>query len=207
MKHARVLLLVGGASYHDQPEHREILSSLFSSKFETTMADNAQVLTSENLGHYDAIADYTSWWEPSEEQHKAVLGAVRAGLGYFCMHPATASFLNDAEHIAMVGGLFIDHDPNKVFVVNIPTARHVEKHPITQGIGDFPIQDELFVVDGDQTQWHIIARAEGHPVLWCKDWGQGRVHTNVLGHDGRALNNPSLQTLILNGVEWVAGLR
>ena len=207
MGRTSVLLLVGGAPYHDQPEHREILASLFGSRFDVTMADDPRVLTPENLQSYDVIADYTSWWEPSEEQNSALLDAVEGGKGYFCMHPATASFLNSPEHIAMVGGRFIVHDPNKIFTVKIGTARHVKEHPITEGIGDFPIQDELFVVDGDQTQWHILARAEGHPVLWTKMWGEGRVHSSTLGHDGRALNNLSLQTLIVNGVEWVAGLK
>ena len=203
----KVLLLVGGAPYHDKPEHREILSALLGSRFDVTMADDAEVLTPENLDSYDVIADYTSWWEPTEEQCRALLDAVAGGKGYFCMHPATASFMNSFGYHEMVGGTFIEHDPNKLFTVKIDTAKRVEKHPITQDVGDFEIQDELFVVDGNQTEWNILARAEGHPVLWTKEWGKGRVHTNVLGHDERALNNPSLRTLIILGVEWVAGLR
>lgn len=206
MARIKVLLLVGGAPYHDQPEHREILASMFGSRFDVTMSDDAEVLTPENLKGYEVIADYTSWWEPTKAQHQAVLDAVAGGKGYFCMHPATASFLNDAGHVSMVGGQFIEHDPNKIFTVKIGTARQVQEHPITEGIGDFPIQDELFIVEGDQNQWNIIARAEGHAVLWTKQWGEGRVHTNVLGHDGHALNNLSLQTLILRGIEWAAGL-
>lgn len=203
----KVLLLVGGAPYHDKPEHREILSTLLASKFDVTMADDPDVLTRENLDRYDVIADYTSWWEPTEAQCNALLDAVAGGKGYVCMHPATASFMNSPGYHEMVGGTFIQHDPNKLFTVKVDTARRVEKHPITQGVGEFQIQDELFIVEGDQTKWHILARAEGHPVLWTTGRGKGRVHTNVLGHDGRALNNPSLRTLIIQGVEWVAGIR
>ena len=78
----KVLLLVGGAPYHDQPEHRRILSDLLGSKFDVTMSDNAKILTSENLDNYDIIADYTSWWEPTEEQCSALLDAVAGGKGY-----------------------------------------------------------------------------------------------------------------------------
>ncbi len=68
----KVLLLVGGAPYHDQPEHREVLSSMLGSKFDLTMAGYPdRTLSPENLSDYDVIADYTSWWEPSRPQYLA----------------------------------------------------------------------------------------------------------------------------------------
>jgi len=203
----KVLLLVGGPQYHDLPEHREILPDMLGARFDVTMTDDLAVLQPEVLDGYDVIANYTTFFEPAQEQCDALLEAVHKGKGYIGLHPATATFWNCPRYLEMIGGKFIVHDPNKVFTVNIGTSRYVEKHPITEGVGDFPIQDELYIVEGDLTQWHILARAEGHPVLWTKEWGQGRVHSNTLGHDGHALNNLSLKTLYLNGVEWVAGLR
>jgi len=70
---------------------------------------------------------------------------------------------------------------------------------------DFAIEDELYIIEGDLTQWHILARAEGHPIIYTKTWGQGRVYSNALGHDTRALENPSFQELVCRGVAWVAG--
>jgi type 1 glutamine amidotransferase len=208
LKHdTKVLLLVGGPEYHDLPEHREILPAMLGARFDVTMTDDMAVLTPDGLAGYDVIANYTTFFEPTQEQCDALLEAVYEGKGYVGLHPATATFWNCPRYLEMIGGKFMVHDPNKVFTVNIGTSRHVEPHPITEGVGDFPIQDELYVCDGDMTQWQILARAEGHPVLWNKKWGKGRVHSNTLGHDGRALNNLSLKTLYLNAIEWAAGLR
>jgi type 1 glutamine amidotransferase len=106
----------------------------------------------------------------------------------------------------MIGGKFIAHDANKEFLVQISNAGAVVPHPITKRIDNFKIQDELYIIEGDMTQWEILARAEGHPVIFNKTYGKGRVHNNALGHDARALNNPSFQKLIINGIIWAAKL-
>ena len=211
---AKVLLLVGGAIYHDQPEHREILARMLGSRFDLTMAGYpTRVLTPENLSQYDVIADYTSWWEPTREEYLALLQAVIGGKGFACLHPATGTFMNSSGYHDMVGGSFVYHDPNKLFKVQFGERKHNrtgellrEDHPITEELAGFEIQDELFVVRGDETSSHVLALAEGHPVVWTRKYGKGRVFNIVLGHDHQALNNPSLQTLYIRGIEWAAGL-
>ena len=217
---AKVLLLVGGAPYHDTREHREILWSMLGAKFDLAMADDPEVLTPENLAGYDVFVNYTSFWVPTEEQCNALVDAVAGGKGIACLHPSSASFYTCPAYLDMIGGYFVYHDPNKLFTVRMSgytekdhwfevqgMAVDVPEHPITQGIDDFQIQDELFVIEGDQTKWHVLARAEGHPVIYTKMWGKGRVCQNALGHDARALNSPSLQTLYIRGIEWAAGLK
>lgn len=217
-KDVKVLLLVGGAWYHDQPEHREILSEMMSSQFDLTMSDSPDVLTRENLADYDVIVSYTSWWEPTDEQNRALLDAVAGGKGFACLHPSTASFFNCPEHLEMIGGEFIMHDRFKTLTVNVgretPRERQLrqkglakpkEPHPIIEGMENFEVADELFYIQGDQTQWNILARAEGHPVVFTKSWGKGRVFNIALGHDDRPLGNPNVQKLHVRGIRWAAG--
>lgn len=203
----KVLLLVGGSQYHDTRETRAALSGLLSRKFDVTMTDDLGVLHPGTLSAYDVIVNFTTFLEPTDEQIGALLDAVKGGKGFVGIHGATVTFWNSTAYLEMIGGKFIVHDPNKVFTVNISTSKHVEKHPITEGVEDFCIQDELYIIEGDLTQWHILARAEGHPIVHTKTWGKGRVYSNALGHDARALNNPGFQTLTVNGVEWAAGPR
>ena len=205
-KNTKVLLLVGGATYHDQPEHREILSDFIGAKFDLTMTEDLGVLKPETLDTYNVIVNYTTFVEPTEEQIDALLDAVREGKGFVGVHGATATFWNSPAYLKMIGGKFIAHDPNKEFLVQIRTAKAAIPHSITKGVEDFTIQDELYIIEGDITRWEILARAEGHPIVFNKMYGKGRVHNNALGHDARALNNPSFQKLILNGVMWAAHL-
>lgn len=206
----KVLLLVGGAWYHDQPSHRTSLLACLEPHFDVTMSHYPDgVLTEENIAKYDVVADYTSWWEPTENQCLALTTAVAQGKGFACLHPATASYMNSAEFHDMVGGTFIFHDPNKLFEVTLESKDHYQTgeptigaHPISEGIADFEVQDELYVVDGDMTSWYVLARAQGHPVVWTKPYGGGRVFSISLGHDERALSHPSVQQLYVRGIQW-----
>jgi type 1 glutamine amidotransferase len=204
-KGTKVLLLVGGAEYHDQPEHRQILSSFIGAEFDLTMTADMGVLSPITLADYDVIANFTTFVEPSQNQVNALLNAVKGGKGFVSIHGGTATFWNSAGYIDMVGGKFAVHDPNKMFEVKISTARKVVyPHPITEGVPAFTIQDELYIVEGDMNEWQILARAEGHAILYNKMYGKGRVHNNALGHDARALNVPEFQRLVNNAITWAA---
>ena len=206
----KVLLLVGGAWYHDQPAHRASLRACLEPHFDVTMSHYPDgVLTKVNLAQYDVVADYTSWWEPTSAQCLALTTAVAQGQGFACLHPATASYMNSAEFHDMVGGSFVFHDPNKLFEVTLTPKEHYQTgeaaigaHPISEGIADFEVQDELYVVDGDMTSWYVLARAQGHPVVWTKPYGAGRVFNISLGHDERALTHPAVQQLYVRGIQW-----
>ncbi len=206
----KVLLLVGGAWYHDQPAHRVALQACLAPHFDVDMSHYAdRVLTAANLVRYDVVADYTSWWEPAQEQCLALTTAVARGMGFACLHPATASYMNSPEFHDMVGGVFIFHDPNKLLTVTMEPAIHyktgeksVTPHPITEGLTDFEVQDELYVVEGDMTRWQVLARSLGHPVVWTKPYGRGRVFSISLGHDEQALTHEAVKRLYVRGILW-----
>ena len=214
---AKVLLLVGGpAPYHDTPTHRSSLLDMLTPEFDMTMVDQPDALTSENLAHYDVIANYSTWWKPSEEQCQAVLDFVKYGKGFASLHPGTATFFNCSPYLDMVGGKFVDHDEVKLLHVHTPTAVgggvakarfgrfEEEPSPITEGIEAFDVEDELFLVEGDLRLWYVIARAEGHPVVFLKHWGLGRVFNITLGHDERSLGHHSVKDLHIRGIKWAA---
>ena len=207
----KVLLLWGGAFYHDQKSHRDLLYKLLGNHFELTVSGYDNVLTEEILDSVDVVADYTSWWQPAKDRYTALLAAVMGGTGFACLHPATGTFMNSQGYHDMVGASFVYHDASKSFRVNVEEKKHfatgealIKSSPITEGIKDFDVQDELFVVDGDVTQWRVHARAEGHPVVWTKRYGSGRVFNCTLGHDERALSNDAVQTLYVRGIQWAA---
>lgn len=202
----RVLLLVAGPAYHNTPAHRAALLGFLEPRFAVTLSDDMSVLNPENLSNYDVVVNYTTFCEPSADQVGALLSAVESGKGFVGVHGATATFWNSPAYLTMIGGKFICHDALRTFTVNFASAQAVEPHAITAGMADFSIEDELYIVEGDQTQWHILARAEGHPILYTKAWGSGRVCVNSLGHDARALSVPGFQQLTINGIEWAAGL-
>lgn len=213
----RILLLVGG-SHHDDPDMRATLTEFLGKPegFSVTMSEELDVLTKENLENYDVIINTTTDREPEDEQHYALLEAVAGGKGFIAVHGGVATFWNSDAYFAMIGCKIYgkDRKDREVgFTVKVDIPSELPKgwktvdHPISWGIENFHSQDELFTLEGDQTQWHVIARADGNPVMFTKTFGKGRVFVNVLGHDAKELGRPTSQTLMVNAVEWVCGLR
>jgi type 1 glutamine amidotransferase len=82
-------------------------------------------------------------------------------------------------------------------------------HPITAGVGDFEVEDEIYISAYEPTlqilasaQWH----GRAHPMAWVKNFGQGRVFYTTLGHTADTFMRPAMQQLITQGAHW-AGSR
>jgi type 1 glutamine amidotransferase len=159
----------------------------------------------------------------TESQQKALLNWVKAGHGYVSIHGADNAALDWLpEWRDMLGGVF-SHDTSRgdpdskpkqgTFKVKITQP----DHPITRGLQDFELKDELYynlqmkhkidplaTIDYDNGTW---------PVAWTMTYGQGRVFHTPLGHrsfkPGSAdpLQNPNLLKLVLQGIDWAAAGR
>jgi len=154
---------------------------------------------------------------------------VADGRGFLALHGGAATFWNSAAYLQLLGSRFIRHDPYKQFTVNIT----VRSHPITAGLEDFEVDDELYVLGGEvddfpafagaiaagrparelrelgegplRPELQVLAEAEGKPMLYIKSHGRGRVHYNALGHDTKALQHPSYRRLLRQALAWCAG--
>jgi type 1 glutamine amidotransferase len=199
----RVLLLIGGHPSHAQPQHYAELASLLAGEghVDLRMTDDLEVLDRVTLTDFPVIANYTSWMEPSDSQVRALIDAIAAGHGFLGLHAATATFWNSAPYLSMLGAKFARHDPYGRFHVHIDNSGH----PITAGVDDFEVQDELYELEGQLSDVQVLASAEQHPLLYVRQFGRGRVHYNALGHDVAALSHPSYRRLVLQGLAWVAG--
>jgi hypothetical protein len=40
------------------------------------------------------------------------------------------------------------------------------------------------------------------PLGWTRTYGQGKVFTLLLGHDGKSFESPEFQKMVLNGISW-----
>ena len=98
------------------------------------------------------------------------------------------------------------HGPRSVFEVNIVN----KEHPITQGIADFKIFDELYAkLQGDSDIDVLVSTysdwsKQTEPLVFSRSYGKGRCVHNALGHDFKAIKNPSMQQIIRRAVEWAA---
>ena len=214
----RVLLIAGDdiAPYHDWREisekTREVLAA--SGRFDVKVCEDPLILESTTaLGRYDVIALtlYNRSMPTITGQAKEnLLEFVKGGKGFYVQHLASASFKEWEEFGRLCGRKWVmgksGHGPRGVFKANI-----VKKdHPITKGMEDFRIFDELYSkLQGDE-KIEVLVSADSdfskktEPLVFVRPYGKGRSVHNALGHDSKAIMNPSMQKLIRRGIEWAA---
>lgn len=212
----RALLLLGQApeqqrQFHNQPEHWGLLAEHLRAADLSArrITDDLSVLNPEDLSRFDVVLNYSTAQRPSEEQVAALLAAVEGGVGFVGLHAGNATFLEHPEYLAMVGSRFRRHDPIKRFTVTFVDR----EHPITQGLEGYEHEDELYELTADYENVQnvvplsgvrVLAEAEGHPMVYVKEHGKGRVAYLASGHDRRSLGHPTYRTLFTRAVAWAA---
>jgi type 1 glutamine amidotransferase len=225
----RALLLIGGAEYHNRAFHTGELAGILAGEAGADLRITDDLESLNDAGQYDVFVNWSTFVKPSDEQVAALLAAVEGGVGLFAIHGGAATFWNSSPYLRALGSRFVRHDPYKLFKVDVVDR----SHPITAGVEDFEVEDELYEQGGDAAGFDllaegtragkpnsemrelgdgplaadikVLAEAEGHPLLYVKSHGKGRVHYNALGHDQKALTHPAFRRLIRQGLLWTAG--
>ncbi|GEM_PF-1052915 len=181
------------------------------------ISEDFRVLHPDRLLEYDLIINNSLFLTPDQEQLDALYRFVSSGKSYLALHCGILSFLNWENYEAFMGGFFVggpstEPESFKVFTTNnefwgYPYAfRAAAEHPVSYVVDDFVTKDELYYFQPSITDFHVIARAENHPVMWWHPVGKGRVMSLTLGHDEEAKRNAGYQQLLVNGVRWLTGI-
>ena len=88
-------------------------------------------------------------------------------------------------------------------------VRPVGKHPVTDGIGEFAIVDEVYNYLWRSPKSRVLLEAdrpEGEKaVAWIGPWEKSRVVVIQLGHGREAHENANYRKLVRNAILWAAG--
>jgi uncharacterized protein len=224
---AKVLLLSGGKrQHHGYRDQALYLSGTLENtgRFQVTICEDASILETPAMSKYDLLivnADRRDdEFKFSNDQQEAIFAYVRGGHGYVSIHAAD----NAAKDWLptwkdMLGGVFShiglpDGKTRKgTFLVKIADT----PSPITNGLKDFNLTDELYYQVQMMPDVQPLATVEfqgtAWPVAWTRTFGKGRVFHTVLGHrdfgpeKDDPLRNPNLGRLIVQGIDWVATCR
>lgn len=185
-----------------------------SGKFDVRVCEDAGVLDSAAaLGRYDVVLlDYYNAKTPtlSAGGKENLAGFVKDGKGLVITHLSSASFKEWDEFPKLCGRYWVmgksGHGPRSVFQARIAN----KNNPITQGLDDFQADDELYAKLQGDAPINVLVEADSdwskktEPLVFTLDYGKGRVFHETLGHDAKALQNPTVQKLIQRGCEWAA---
>jgi hypothetical protein len=207
MSKPRALILTGGSQAHDHKRIGPLLVDYLkdTGNIDPTLTGDKSILESPDLRYYDLCVFYITVRNLTNEQESNITSFVAEGKGFAGIHPSTVVSEENEKYIDMIGSQFINHSHYHEFPVTIKD----KDHPITQGVSDFRISDELYVVDCKADNIHILANTDWEDkevaIAYTKNYGEGRVFYLALGHDMAAWEHESFRKLLLQGVDWVAG--
>ncbi len=217
--------ILSGANVHDWKATTPFLERMYneSGRFRVVgVVNDVTKVTAATFAPCDVIV--SNWtchpvmtggpWTP--EGRKAFGDAIRGGKGMVSFHAACAA-CNDWEDFQEISGLtwkwdHTSHTAYHTFKVVIGDA----PSPITQGMADFWITDELYQNMAKMSKsdfrthakafaapdWHGTGKWE--PMLITTQLGKGRGVNFLLGHDVATMRNIAWQTIMLRSTEWAA---
>ncbi len=222
----RVLILSGKNNHNwkqTTPRLKEILEK--SGKFTVDVTVPPEGLTADNLARYGAIlSNWNSWGKGAKEAEawgeparKAYLDFVRKGKGHVTVHAGGSSFYAGWPEYRKVSLIYWNkgktgHGPQHTFKVRIDKP----DHPAMRGVEPFETRDELWNQPGISEGATVLASsysdkaaAKGtgawEPAVVSASYGEGRCFATLLGHDGKTMEHPGFQALLINGTGWAAG--
>jgi uncharacterized protein len=178
---------------------------------------NATAYERNDLLGYDVILLYDMPKTITEAQKAKFLALFENGIGLVVLHHALVSYQHWPDYERIIGGRYPEPDGKSGVVtaevgyehdVDIPVVLVDRDHPITAGVKDFMIHDEIywgFRVRPDVTPLLTTLHPKsGKPLAWTRIERKSRVVYLQLGHGPEAFANPNFRKLIAQSIRWVS---
>jgi type 1 glutamine amidotransferase len=210
----RVLLLTGGHGFAREPFLR-----MFSDNpgIEVTHLEHTKG-TADAWERADLAVDVVVLYDMpktiSPAQQARMLSLFPRGTGLVVLHHALVSEHQWADYERIVGGVYPTNSPPGTATtgyrhdVEIPVVLATRDHPITAGLADFVVNDEIYWgyrVASDVTPLLTTTHPEsGKPLAWCRTENKSRVVYLQLGHGLPCFDHPSYREFLARSIRWTA---
>jgi len=215
----RVLLTYGGHGFAQEPFFAlfDALPDVVYTK--APLPEAADRLRPGLEKEFDVIVMYDMVRGISAEQQKSFVELLNIGIGVVSLHHNLAAHREWDEFRKIIGGKFILEDclidgkryPKSAAIHGQTLNIHVadKEHPITRGLTDFQIEDEVYGPFYTSPEIHVLLTTD-HPqnnpeVAWTHQYGKSRVFYFMLGHGPKAWSHPNYSLILARGIRWAAG--
>ncbi|WP_051251394.1 ThuA domain-containing protein [Paenibacillus harenae] len=213
----KALIIQGGYEPHNPRAVAEVLAALLvRENFEVEISDTLGILDDrEKLMRVNLIVPVWTLGTLTPTQLRNLLDAVSGGAGLAGMHGGMVdAFRCEVEYMLMVGGQFVAHPGGAGITYEVRICSR--DYPITAGIGNFVVTTEQYYMLVDPANVVLAAtcfprarfpevwRPVSMPVVWIKQYGDGRVFFNALGHSLDIVTRPEVLKMMQRGMAWAA---
>jgi type 1 glutamine amidotransferase len=214
----KVLIVVGNHKMQRVPffamfnEHPEITYTI------ANEVDGAQAWDRDDLLTYDVILIYDSQRSMTPAQKQRFLSLFEKGVGVVVLNHSLLSYQDWPEYERIVGGKYLlDTEklpdgttlPESTCLHNVtyPVTIVDHAHPITAGLNDYMLHDELYRGVPTAPDIHVLVTAPGtspnpQPQAWTRVEKNSRIATIVFG-DEYAYSDPNFARLLRQAIQWV----
>ena len=214
----QVLIITGGHDF-EPTAFFDMFKSFEDIEFTEAVQPQAnQLYVTGQARRYDVIVLYDMVQDITDEQKQAMMDTFRNGQGLVVLHHALASYNDWPEYEKLIGGLYHlkagvkdgQEIPASTFHHDVEVNVHIAdpKHPVTAGLQDFVLRDEVYGGFTTEPSIHPLLTTD-HPqsspvIAWSNEYGKSHVVTIQPGHDAHSWNNPNYRKLLHNAIRWVA---
>ena len=223
---ARVLVYSGSTGYR----HESIPAAVAALKgiaeksgYAVDTSEDPEVFTADNLARYKVLVLVSNSTDPKKPESEwfvgpkrdALQGFLAAGKGVIGLHAAADSHYHWGWYGQMIGAYF-DHHPKGTprGVVTVVDAKHpataklprtLERHDEWYYYKDFDPTMRVLVTIDPKSIGDGEADVNPNPLVWCHEFGGGRVFYSALGHTDESWSEPYMVDLMTGALRYAAG--
>lgn len=213
----------------DRTFNREAFFELFNSynDVNTTSMEHPKILSfiaSDSIQKFDAIVFYDMPEQVilTKTQKQNFLKFFNEGAPALFLHHSLLSYREWDEFPKIIGGRYYNKYPliteqgdtmQSVYQHDVHYNVNIEdpEHPITLGMEDFEIQDEVYKHYEVNKDVKVLLTTEhplsGHQLGWINTYGNSQIVFLMNGHNESAYENQNYRKLLHNAIHWVASNR
>jgi type 1 glutamine amidotransferase len=215
----RVLLTYGGHGFEEGPFFAMFDALPNIQVTRAPLPQSADWLKPGLKKECDVLVMYDMIPKITPKQQENFIALLKRGIGVVALHHNLGAHPDWPEFRKIIGGKFFikpteingkrynnsgwDHDQD----LRITIAD--KEHPITCGLKDFTIHDEVYNHYLVEPGVKILLTTD-HPkndpqIAWVKEYGKSRVFYLMLGHDPQAWKHENYPILLERGIRWASG--
>ena len=216
----KTLVVTGGHGFEQEPFFKMFADN---AEIEFTTAahgtTDASAYERDDLLSHDVVVLYDMPQNITEAQKAKFMALFDKGVGLVVLHHALVSYQDWPEYEKIVGGRYQEPDPDRGGTVteavgwqhdvDVPVVIVATDHPVTAGVKDFTIHDEIywgFRVGRDVTPLITTTHPKsGKPLGWARTQGKSRVVFILPGHGKEAFDDENYRRLVRQSIRWTAG--
>jgi type 1 glutamine amidotransferase len=207
----KVLILTGGHAFKAEPFFK-----MFDDNSEITWTADKQIKSAEayerdDLFSYDVVVLYDSPTNITDTQKARFLALFDKGIGVIVLHHAYLSYPMWSEFERIAGGKYVymrEEMTNGITTstykgnVEIPVTVVAKNHPITAGLSDFTLHDELYYnmhMVGSVTP---LLKTGDELLAWTRTEKKSRIVGIIVGHG--CYEDANFRQLLTQSIRWSA---